>query len=182
MTKPLQYIMSQQRHAMLQQRHAPSKRCPATPLLCFIAIAALAHAQSGADRIVTNVSAELVASSADHGAAPPKLRVAERVSPGDVLLYTVEVRNAGQYAAESPIVVQPIPAHMLYVADSAVGPGVDVDYSIDGGLTFDKPENLKAAGAAVRASAADYTHIRWHLRNRLKPGSIAYVRFRAQVK
>jgi uncharacterized repeat protein (TIGR01451 family) len=133
------------------------------------------------------VSAELEARSADggpadHGAPLPKLQAAERVVPGDVLIYTVEVRNAGQYAAESPVVVQAIPAHMMYLADSAVGPGVDVDYSVDGGHTFGPPETLKAPGAAVPAAAADYTHIRWHLRNRLKPNSIAYVRFRAQVK
>ncbi len=178
--QPLQYIMSKLRHAAAL---AALKSFRANVAIFSIAaIAAIANAQSGADRIVTNVSVELEASSADHGAARPRLQVAERVSPGDVLIYTVEVRNAGQHAAESPVVVQPIPAHMAYVADSAVGPGVDVDYSIDGGHTFDKPDNLKVTAAAVPASAADYTHIRWHLRNRLKPNSIAYVRFSAQVK
>jgi len=176
MIQPIRYIMS-------KLRHGP----PGSALPYLMAIAALAHAQSGADRILTNVSAELQPSRAeggpaDHGAPLPKLRAAERVVPGDVLIYTVEVRNAGRYAAESPIVVQPIPNHMMYIADSAVGPGVDVDYSVDGGHTFDTPENLKVAGAAVPATAADYTHIRWHLRNRLKPNSVAYVRFRAQVK
>ncbi len=143
---------------------------------------ATAHAQTVVDHIVTNVTAEIASRSADHGAPVPKLQPAERVVPGDVLVYTVEVRNTGPYAAESPVVLQPIPNHTMYLADTAVGPGVDVDYSVDGGHTFDKPENLKVAGSALRASAADYTHIRWHLRNRLKPNSIAYVRFRVQVR
>jgi uncharacterized repeat protein (TIGR01451 family) len=150
--------------------------------LCTLVITAIAQAQSIADHIVTSVSAEVAVRSADHGAPMLKLQAAERVVPGDVLVYTVEVRNAGQYAAESPVIIQPVPNHMMYLADSAVGPGVDVDYSIDGGHTFDRPENLKVPGAARHASATDYTHIRWHLRNRLKPNSIAYVRFRAQVK
>lgn len=150
--------------------------------LCTLAISAIAQAQNAAEHIVTNVTAELAARAADHGAPMPKLRTAERVVPGDVLIYTVEVRNAGNYAAESAVVVQPVPNHMIYVADSAVGPGVDVDYSVDGGRTFGQPEDLKLAGAVVTASAADYTHIRWRLRNRLKPNSIAYVRFRAQVR
>jgi uncharacterized repeat protein (TIGR01451 family) len=179
--QPFRYIMSKLRREYL---------AAALPWLC--AMAALAHAQSSTERIVTNVSMELVVRSADggpadggpadHGAPLPKLTSAERVVPGDVLIYTVEVRNAGRYAAESPVVVQPIPNHTMYIADSAVGPGVDVDYSVDGGHTFDTPENLKVAGATARATAADYTHIRWHLRNRLKPNSVAYVRFRAQVK
>ena len=145
-------------------------------------MAAIAHAQSPQDHIVTRVSAELAPQGAVHDANEQKLQTAQRVVPGDVLIYTVELRNAGRYAAEAALVVQPIPNHMMYLADSAVGPGVDVDYSIDGGHTFDTPENLKFPGAAVRAKAADYTHIRWRLRNRLKPNSVAYVRFRAQVK
>jgi uncharacterized repeat protein (TIGR01451 family) len=148
----------------------------------MLVIAAIAQAQNVAQQIVTNVSAELAARAADHGAPLAKLQTAERIVPGDVLIYTVEVRNAGRYAAESAVVVQPIPNHMMYVADSAVGPGVDVDYSVDGGRTFGQPEDLKLAGAAKRAGAADYTHIRWRLRNRLKPNSTAYLRFRAQVK
>jgi uncharacterized repeat protein (TIGR01451 family) len=165
-----------------------------TLLLCTAAMAFAARAQAPGDHIVTKVSAEILARPAEAGAgAALQLKAAERVVPGDVLIYTVEVRNAGRYAVESAVVVQPIPNHTMYLADSAVGPGVDVDYSVDGGRTFDKPENLKsprtnaagtskAATRAAVAAAADYTHIRWRLHNRLKPDSIAYVRFRAQVK
>jgi uncharacterized repeat protein (TIGR01451 family) len=144
-----------------------------TAALCAAAMALGARADTGADRIVTRVSAEVLVRPADKGEG--KLQAAERVVPGDVLIYTVEVRNTGQYSVESAIVIQPIPKHTMYVADSAVGPGVDVDYSVDGGRTFGKPENQ-------RATAAEYTHIRWRLLNRLKPNSIAFVRFRAQVK
>jgi len=168
-----------QSHPYIMSKPPPGH--PWAASLCALVITAIAHAQSVADHIVTNVTAEIALRSADRGAPLPKLQAAQRVVPGDVLVYTVEVRNAGQYA-ESPVVVQAIPNHMMYLADSAVGPGVDVDYSVDGGHTFDRPENLKVAGSALRATAADYTHIRWHLRNRLKPNSIAYVRFRAQVR
>jgi len=155
---------------------------PWTVSLCaaVISVAAAsvsAQAQTSADHLVTRVSAEIAAAKPE-----AKLQAAERVVPGDVLIYTVEVRNVGQYAVESAVVVQPVPNHMMYLAGSAVGPGVDVDFSVDGGRSFDKPENLKSLSAAARATAAEYTHIRWRLRNRLKPDSIAYVRFRAQVK
>jgi uncharacterized repeat protein (TIGR01451 family) len=153
-----------------------------TAALCAAAMALGARADTPPDHIVTRVSAEVLVHPADRGPGPitepitePKLQAAERVVPGDVLIYTVEVRNTGQYSVESAIVIQPIPKHTMYVADSAVGPGVDVDYSVDGGRSFHKPENQ-------RATAAEYTHIRWRLLNRLKPKSIAFVRFRAQVK
>ena len=53
---------------------------------------------------------------------------------------------------------------MRYVADSAVGPGAEVSYSVDGGRTFDmarESASCRAATASTRpATAADYTHIR----------------------
>jgi hypothetical protein len=74
---------------------------------------------------------------------------------------------------------------MIYTADSAVGPITQVTYSVDGGLSFDVPENLTIAqpgGEQRAATAADYTHIRWQLKNALKSNSVAFVRFRARVK
>jgi hypothetical protein len=56
---------------------------------------------------------------------------------------------------------------------------------VDGGRSFDAAENLKvqdADGQLRPAIAADYTHIRWHLKNSLKGNSVAFVRFRARVK
>jgi hypothetical protein len=71
------------------------------------------------------------------------------------------------------------------VADSAIGPGAEVSYSIDGGRSFDRPENLELAGPAGAprpATAADYTHIRWQFKHGLKVKSVAFARFRAVVK
>ena len=169
--------------------------------VCAAAMAFSARSQAPEDHIVTRVSAEVLVRPAvpgtEPGAAPgaaAKLQAAERVVSGDVLIYTVEVRNTGRYAVESAVVVQPVPNHTVYVADSAVGPGAEVDYSVDGGRTFDKPDNLQspraaaaaggqdAIGHTTRAAAGEYTQIRWRLHNRLKANSIAFVRFRAQVK
>ena len=74
---------------------------------------------------------------------------------------------------------------LIATPDTAVGPGADVTYSVDGGHTFDRAENLKVTGADGNprlAVAADYTHIRWQLKNSLKVNSMAFVRFRALVK
>jgi uncharacterized repeat protein (TIGR01451 family) len=162
-----------------------------TAALCAATMALTARADATTDQIVTRVTAEVMVRPAEAlaGEKPEqRLQAAERVVPGDVLIYTVQVRNVGAFSVESAVVIQALPKHTMYVADSAVGPGVDVDYSIDGGRSFDKAENLTsphasaAAARAMRATAADYTHIRWRLHNRLKPNAIAFVRFRAQVK
>jgi uncharacterized repeat protein (TIGR01451 family) len=114
-----------------------------------------------------------------------KLAPADRVVPGDLVLYTLEIRNVGPAPVTAPEVTRPVPAHMAYVADSATGPGAEVTYSVDGGHHFDRPENLQVAdpdGHVRLAKSIEYTHIRWKLKNVLKVKSVAYARFRATVK
>ena len=146
-------------------------------LLVAIGVAAAAVCQPALDPIVIKAIAEVEQSS--------KLVAADRVVSGDAVLYTLEVRNTAPTSLPRPTVTYPIPEHMTYTPDSAVGPGTDVTYSVDAGRSFDTPENLKIQepGGQVRAAtAADYTHIRWQLKNALKGNSVAFVRFRARVK
>jgi uncharacterized repeat protein (TIGR01451 family) len=122
---------------------------------------------------------------ASTGRAPVELIPADKVVPGDRVIYTLEVRNGAETALDAPSFSYPIPEHMRYVADSAVGPGAVVSYSVDGGHTFGGPEDLKVKGpdGKLRAAvAADYTDIHWQLKNRLKANSVAFVRFRTVVK
>ncbi len=114
-----------------------------------------------------------------------ELLPADHVVAGDEVIYTLEVRNIGASTVDAFMFTTPIPAHMAYVADSAVAPGADVSYSVDGGRSYDAPENLTVHGANGKqrpAVAADYTHIRWILRNRLKRGSMALARFHAVLR
>ena len=150
----------------------------------LLLMAAVGAAQEAADRLTIKAIAEVESKSIAHGREVIKLIPADRVAPGDRVIYTLEVRNTGA-ALEAPVVVQPVPEHMRYVADSAVGPGAEVSYSVDRGRSFDRAENLKVPGKDGEprpAVAADYTHIRWRLKNSLKANSVAFVRFRARVE
>jgi hypothetical protein len=114
-----------------------------------------------------------------------RLAPADRVVPGDEVIYTLEIRNKGAMSLPPPRVDYPIPEHMRYLDDTAAGPGAEITYSIDGGHTFDRPENLKVVGpdgGKHIAGAADYTHIRWQLKHILKGRSVAFARFRAVVR
>jgi uncharacterized repeat protein (TIGR01451 family) len=145
----------------------------------------VAAAQAPSGPLEIRAVAEVESKTMNGGREAVKLIPADRVVPGDRVLYTLEVRNAGATALDAPIVIQPVPEHMRYVADTAVGPGADVTYSVDGGHTFDRAENLKVTGSDSNprlAVAADYTHIRWQLKKSLKVNSMAFVRFRALVK
>jgi uncharacterized repeat protein (TIGR01451 family) len=130
------------------------------------------------------IRAELLQPQAAGGRAGAHLQPADHVVPGDLVIYTVQVRNVSAQPVMQPQFVAPIPEHTSYVPDSAVGPGADISYSVDGGQNFDKPDNLRVhgAGGALRAAtASDYTHIRWTLRHRLKPDSVVYARFHARL-
>ena len=80
--------------------------------------------------------------------------------------------------------MQPVPANTTYLADSASGPGAIVSFSVDGGETYAPAESLmiEVEGAKQLAQAAQYTHIRWQLRNPLAPGATALARFRATFR
>ena len=154
------------------------------------AIAAVAAAQSApatrADpRLSIKAIAEVEVTALNGEREIVKLAHADRVVPGDQVIYTLEIRNKGAMSLPPPRVDYPIPEHMRYLDDTAAGPGADITYSIDGGRTFDRPENLQVIardGQKRPAVAADYTHIRWQLKHILKGKSVAFARFRAVVK
>jgi uncharacterized repeat protein (TIGR01451 family) len=142
-------------------------------------------AQSPMDALTVRAIAEVEQVSQDHGREATKLVSADRVVSGDAVIYTLEIRNTGATTVRKPVVTYAVPEHMIYIADSAVGPGTEVSYSIDNGRSFDAPEGLKVSetnGELRLAKAVDYTHIRWQLNHALKANSVAFVRFRARVK
>jgi uncharacterized repeat protein (TIGR01451 family) len=152
---------------------------------CAMFASAARSGQTTSEHIDVRVVAEVQTRITDHGRQVTKLQPADSVVPGDLVIYTLEARNVGPMSIDAPSVVQPVPAHMMYVAESATGPGAFITFSVDGGNSFDTPENLKvtAVGGKLRAAAAaDYTHIRWQLRSLVKANSVAFLRFRARVK
>jgi uncharacterized repeat protein (TIGR01451 family) len=157
----------------------------ALAVLWLAAATATATAQVATDPLVVRAIAEVESKSVDKGREVVKLIPADRVVPGDRVIYTLEVRNTGATIVESPVVTHAVPEHMRYVADSAVGPGAEVTFSVDGGQSFGRSDSLIVKGQdgqPRRAVAADYTDIRWQLKNSLKANSVAFVRFRALVK
>ena len=147
-------------------------------------LAAHAEAPVNADPISIKTVAEVETRVIVAGSEVVKLAPADRLVPSDQVIYTLEVSNTDTSAVSAPTVTYPIPQHMVYIANSAIGPGAEVSYSVDG-HTFDKPENLKVPATDGRlrtATPADYTHIRWQFQHALKANSTAFVRFRALVK
>jgi uncharacterized repeat protein (TIGR01451 family) len=132
------------------------------------------------------VESELIAEirqpvhSTQGGATTYRFMRAKVVPQGEVVYYTVRVRNPATTYARDVVVVQKIPVNTAYVAGSASGPAADVSLSADGGRTF-TPERKSAAPPrnTEEAASVQYTHVRWRFRNALAPGATALARFRA---
>jgi uncharacterized repeat protein (TIGR01451 family) len=145
-----------------------------------------ACAVAGEDRVEveTDVVAEVRLSVTTPGGQETfRFVPATILAQGDVVYYTVRIRNPAPVPARDVQVVQRIPANTFYVRGSASGPGAEVAFSVDGGETFASANELTVSDpetrAVRRAEAQDYTHIRWTLRNPLAPSAVALARFRA---
>jgi uncharacterized repeat protein (TIGR01451 family) len=135
------------------------------------------------DLIETELAAEVLVEVVD--AANRRLAryvPATVLSQGDVVYYTLHIRNPTAEYLRNVAVKQRIPANTVYVENSASGPGAEVLFSIDGGQTFARSKDLRetdASGVVRPVPVEQYTHIQWRLRNALAPGTVALARFQA---
>ena len=114
------------------------------------------------------------------GQKSTKLVPATTVVPGTVVVWTVTADNICKQPSEKVTINNAIPEHMTYVANSATGPGADITFSLDG-KSFGTADQLTVteSGAARKARADEYKHIRWIFKNPLAPGAQAVAHFRA---
>lgn len=89
--------------------------------------------------------------------------------PGDVITYTVTYTSDGNADAHTVTLVDPIPPPTVYVAGSASGTGATIEFSHDGGGTFDTSEALPV------------THVRWSFPSPMPPGVSGSVSFQVLV-
>ena len=121
----------------------------------------------------------------EEGEKEVKREAATKVVPGDHVIYTVEYKNVGEENADSVVINNPIPENMHYVPGTAEGINTEIIFSIDGGKSFDKAENLKVVddeGNERPATAKDYTNIRWTLTTSVKSGEMGTVSYRAELE
>jgi uncharacterized repeat protein (TIGR01451 family) len=163
----------------------PRRRVKLLTSLAFVVLGAIAFDLTAQD--IVQIETELVAEVRiddvrGPNPSPARYAPATLVAQGQVVYYTVRIRNVSSEYARDIVVTQRVPANTVYVPDSATGPGADVTFSIDGGQTFQRAEELLMADASGKprpVPVEQYTHIRWQLRNSLAPGAIALARFRA---
>src|ERR1700681_3011085 len=78
-------------------------------------LAAAAVGQGPGNPLAIRSIAEVESRSRAAGREVVKLIPADRVVPGDRVIYTLEVRNTGATALDAPTVTHPVPEHTRYV-------------------------------------------------------------------
>jgi uncharacterized repeat protein (TIGR01451 family) len=152
--------------------------------LAVLLSAAAAGAQQGAIELSTRVEKRVLLRFPD-GRVEERRVPADKVVPGDVVAYTIEARNVTARPAERVVITDPIPTHTRYVDGSAQAKDAELQFSVDGGKRFDRPERLEVTepnGTRRAARASDYTHIRWVFAEPLAPAESRSAQFLAQLQ
>ncbi len=107
--------------------------------------------------------------------------------PGDVVQYRLVFTNVNAFAVQRVEFLDPIPAGLRYVAESARADRDDVrvEYSIDGGATYASRPMIEVIvdGRPVMqpAPAERYTHVRWQVQGWVQPGAQVTAQFQARL-
>jgi len=126
---------------------------------------------TGSDLLETAIVVEKLVPPARPGHGGGRFVPATRLEAGDEVHYTLRVRNPGKEPVTGVQVTKRMPDGLHYIEGSAVGPGADVEFSVDGGDTFE-----------AKPDAAPFTHVRWTLHRPLPAGATALLRFRATFR
>ncbi len=138
----------------------------------------------GSFQLTTVAEVEVVATQADGTQAVERVP-AEKVVPGDEVIYTMIYHNAGTELAENVFITNPIPEHMLLLRAEQTESDLEITYSVDGGRNFNSLSNLQVTeqtGWQRHARASDCTHIRWTFNRPLEPGEKGNVSYKAQLQ
>ena len=149
-------------------------------LVLSMSVSAAAFAQQGHLDVKTVVQKEQVIVNED-GKTETRLVPAATVVPGENVVYTITFQNISDEAADDVVVTNPIADSLTYVEGSAFGPGTEILFSIDGGQTFAKRDELIVTenGETRAAGPSDFTHIRWVMQQDLAAGAQGIARFAA---
>jgi len=139
--------------------------------------------EQGSLNVTTTVQKEEVIVN-DAGETETRLVAANTVVPGETVIYTISFQKIGDEPAANVVITNPIAETLSYVDGSAFGPGMLLQFSVDGGQNFATAEELTVVddGEPRPAGPDDFTHIRWVMQNELAVGALATARFTAVLK
>lgn len=139
-------------------------------------------AQQGHIKLTSRVQKLIIVNQ--NGKQAHKFIDAKKVLPGETIQYSTSMQNISRQNANGIKLDNPIPAHTVYLQNSAYGKNMHITFSVDGGRHYGLPSTLKVRsndGRLYPAQASDYTNIRWQYKGSLSPKEIQQVGFKARL-
>ncbi|MEO1028571.1 MAG: hypothetical protein AAFX02_05880 [Pseudomonadota bacterium] len=126
----------------------------------------------------------MVTETLEDGSVKVSYVEADRIQPGEEVIYRLSYENNLETAAGNVALVMPVPQEVRYIEGSAVEPGTAVSFSVDGGETFAAMNELsvETAGRIRSAAASDVTHIRWTFEQEIAAGAKGDILFKAILR
>lgn len=157
-----------------------------TMRISVYAAAALAFSATPAlaDVVATQIVEKEVVVIDDTGAEKIVRKTADRVKPGEAVVYTLKFKNGSAAAAEGMVLVMPVPRDVTYIEGSVSGAPSNITFSADTGETYVARGRLTVTqnGDVRPATNGDITHIKWALIAPVAPKAGGQVSFRGVVK
>lgn len=109
---------------------------------------------------------------------------AEKVTPGEEVIYALRFSNNGDEPAEAVVLVMPVPSDVSYVEGSVDGENARITFSADGGQTYVARGRLTVSedGEERPAKSNEITHIKWALTAPMPVEDLGEVSYRAVLK
>ena len=163
-----------------QDFEVPAMRLP----LLVSALAAIAAAPAQAKVVAAQTVEKEVVIVDDKGVKKTVRQKADRVKPGETVVYSLNFRNEDAEPAQNMVLVMPVPKEVVYVEGSVAGAPATVTFSADGGTTYVARGRLTVTekGVARPASNGDITHVKWTLAAPVAPKASGQVSFRGVLK
>ncbi len=154
-----------------------------TPLLLLVLLQTLSAEAFAAMTAKQVVEKEVVVRAAN-GTETVKRQPAEKVTPGETVIYSIKYKNDSAEAASDIVLVMPVPKEVAYVEGSVSGDDTAVSFSADGGKTYVARGRLtvEESGASRPARGDEITHIRWTLSSPVPANGEGEVSYKAILR
>ncbi|WP_336960266.1 hypothetical protein [Sphingobium aquiterrae] len=120
-----------------------------------------------------------------NGRARRVLAAANRLAPGDRVVFVVNYRNRGDAPVRGFYVTNPVPARVrLDMMQFSAAPA-DMQVSVDGGAHWGRLDDFTIPtplGGTRRATSEDITHVRWGVHAPVAPGDSGRIAWRGVVR
>jgi uncharacterized repeat protein (TIGR01451 family) len=161
------------------------KKMNASIKAMLFSVAMLPLAALAEDKVVFKSEVFQEVTVTEDGKSATKLVPAEKVLPGEEVVYILSFSNEGDSEARDLVINNPIPEHTWYRQGSAFGAGTQISVSVDGGKRYGNLIDLDvtlANGEQRAATFKDVSHVRWTVNYALQPGKTGTVSYRAVVQ